>query len=344
MTTIFETNLSSPALTVAAGIAGSAGGVGALASAAQAVVGYGGVFSDQNIALSPKYNTNNRVLDTMARLFIPLPDIATRDKYLNSLSGATNNPNGQNDARRLAEVLAVGGTSFGGAQNGAGYVDFLMAQAQESYSEKVQIAEVLSDNYVAYFFGSAPPIFNYSGVLLNTLQNDWRAAFSVLYHNVMRGTQLARRKVTLCLTYDNVVVSGALLGMSQTLDAQQQMAAAFSFSMLVKQYSVYISPNSLPTNQAPASGLLASKQFSPAGFANVVSVESAKTPISILTIDSPTVSMTPGAETPVANQTNAVTDEAVTQETYRKFGVSQTNDETDEWVKNMIYPQSMPPP
>jgi hypothetical protein len=66
----------------------------------------------------------------------------------------------------------------------------------------------------------------------------------------MRGTQLARRKAVLCLTYDNVVVTGAMLSMNQDLSSDMQMAGRFSFSFLVKRYDVYRDLNSNPSNVA----------------------------------------------------------------------------------------------
>jgi hypothetical protein len=265
-----------------------------------------GVYGGQNIAMSPKYNTNNKSLDSMARMFVPLPNAAVREIYLDSIGKAGSE---QAEARRIAEVIATAEGSFGnGSPGGSGYIDFLMTQAQESYTEKVQISEVLSDNFISYFFGAAPPVFNYTGVLYNTLQNDWRSAFSILYHQVIRGTQLARRKVSLCLAYDNVIVTGAILNMNQSLDATQQMAATFSFSMLVKQYYVWRPANSPITNAYPATGFLSKKatQNMMAGLGNVVSVSSTQLPASQITIGG-----APRSTEPTAQETTGTPDASI---------------------------------
>jgi hypothetical protein len=168
----------------------------------------------------------------MARLLVPLPHGSAFEKFIDTFSG---------DAKTLARTL---GAYEGGAEQarngsgGLGYIDFLLTSVQESYAEKVQIVDLLSDNYIAYFFGSQPPIFRYQGVLLNTLQDDWRAAFTILYNDIIRGTQLARRSKVVTLAYDNMAVSGAIINMNQVLTAEMQMAAQFNFDLLVQRIDV----------------------------------------------------------------------------------------------------------
>jgi hypothetical protein len=125
-----------------------------------------------------------------------------------------------------------------GVAGGYGYIDFLLQQVQESYAEKIQVVDVLSDNYASYCFGQNPPVFNYTGLLYNSLQDDWRAAFTILYQELLRATKLARQKQVVILSYDDVFVTGVLISMSQTLVAETQIAASFNFSMLVKRYDV----------------------------------------------------------------------------------------------------------
>lgn len=196
-----------------------------------------GVFSNYPAATPKYWNTNDdRSLETMARLVVPLSGDEARNRYLASFGD-------DGEARVLAESLAsVGGTAVTGQRRyGLGYIDFLLTDAHESYEEKVQVVDVLSDNYVAYFFGQKPPIFQYSGVLYNTRQDDWRSAFTIIYNQITRGTQLARRQVMVTLSYDDMAVTGAMVNMNQTLSSQgtlQQTAAGFNFSLLVQRIDV----------------------------------------------------------------------------------------------------------
>lgn len=189
-------------------------------------------------ATTPKYATNNDSdwgLATMARLLVPVENSVAFTNFVATFSSP--------EARKLAQALA----SYSNKRGGIGYIDFLLGSAQESWQEKVQIVDVLSDNYVAYFFGSQPPVFTYTGTLLNSKQDDWRAAFTILYNDIIRGTQLARRRRSVTLAYDKMAVTGALVSFGQTLTAEMQLASQFQFQLLVKRIDVFRTINSKPT-------------------------------------------------------------------------------------------------
>lgn len=212
-------------------------------------------------AFTPKYHTGAGIdppLERMARMFIPFADKAAREAFIRSV------PNGE--AQTLARVLAASGQGTTDRE-GLGYIDFFLQNAQESLQEKFQVADILGDNYVSYFFGSQPPVFNYTGVLMNTYQDNWRNAFTLMYNMLIRGSMLARNKVVVSLAYDDVIVTGALLNLTETLSADNEMAVPFTFSMLVKEYTFY--------PRAPAPGLirptlLNSQEFAFASAINVL--------------------------------------------------------------------------
>ena len=183
-----------------------------------------GVFA-QNPAMTPKYHTNNNEvsLGYMARMFIPFEDPALGEAFVNSF--------GEDDATK---ILATALTSAG-----YGYLDFLLQRADEPQQEKFQVVDVLSDNYVSYFYGRQPPMFQYSGVLLNTVQDDWRMAFHLMYNKLLRGTKMARHKTVVTLAYDDIFVTGVLVNMQQSLSADMEIAVPFSFTMLVKQIDLH---------------------------------------------------------------------------------------------------------
>ena len=124
--------------------------------------GQQGVFALHPL-MTPKYAKNkgsrdNEYRDTLSRMYLSLAgaDSNAKEKYLASFS---EDPT----AYALAQVLIGVNSSTGGT----GFIDFFLDQIREQWQEKVQISELLSDNYVAYFFGQAPPIFTFSGNLLN---------------------------------------------------------------------------------------------------------------------------------------------------------------------------------
>ena len=183
-----------------------------------------GVFSS-NPAMTPKYHTNNNEvsLGYMARMFIPFEDPALGAEFVNSF--------GDSDTKILATALTSAGY---------GYLDFLLQRADEPQQEQFQVVDVLSDNYVSYFYGRQPPMFQYSGVLLNTVQDDWRMAFHLMYNKLLRGTKMARHKTVVTLAYDDIFVTGVLVNMQQSLSADMEIAVPFSFTMLVKQIDLHV--------------------------------------------------------------------------------------------------------
>lgn len=217
-------------------------------------------------ATTPKFTPTNddRALETMARLIVPMSNQAALNNFVASFGKP-----GASEAQKLAKTLASIGNKNGTGQYGLGYIDFLLVSAVEQYQEKVQIVDVLSDNYVAYYFGAQPPVFQYSGVLLNSKQDDWRSAFTIIYNDIIRGTELARRRAVVTLSYDNMAVTGTVMNMSQNFSADgpfYQLAASFNFSLLVQRIDVERVTLSEPTQVATfpsyvKPGAFASRQF-----------------------------------------------------------------------------------
>jgi len=189
-----------------------------------------GVFA-QYPGMSPKYDTH-RGEETMARLLIPVPASMgeTWRKAFPSFKG---------DVKELAMVLAYFRQLKEEERSyKRGYIDFLLQRAEENFQEKFQISELQGDNYTAFFFGQKPPIFNYTGILLNTMQDDWRKAMTLAYLHLLRGTQLAKHKLVMALAYDEMVVIGSMINMSQIFTSDRQIASDFTFSILVKKIQI----------------------------------------------------------------------------------------------------------
>lgn len=197
-----------------------------------------GVFAQQPGA-TKKYIRNDGPRDgeyreTMARMFIEM-SARERPLFIASLPPET---------QELAKVLVGVGTA---ASGGTGFIDFLLTNVQEQFSEKVQVLESLSDNFVVYTFGQAAPQFQYSGLLLNTWQDDQRVWMTRLYQDVLRGTQLARRRKLLRLRYDSVIVSGVVTNLNMSLTADQEDRSPFSFGFIPLQYVIYTPSIGVPT-------------------------------------------------------------------------------------------------
>jgi hypothetical protein len=184
--------------------------------------------------------------DTMARMFILLPP-NTYEAFLRSLPDARSS--------MVAKVLAGDGVKKGGR----GYFDFLLQGANHSLNDKMQVVDLLADGYVAYFFGASPPIFSYTGTLINSYQDDWVTRMLSLYDTMGRGTALARSNLVIRLRYDSFIVTGSMTSFSWSLGAGQETACPFSFQLLVKHIQTIYGGMARPT-RLPRDG-----HFYPAG-------------------------------------------------------------------------------
>jgi hypothetical protein len=194
----------------------------------------GGVYT-RHPAAQLKYNTSwERGTETQARLYLQVPG---------------------KDAIETANLYDQPTKEYAFTAASIGYIDFLLQSVRESYAEKVQVAELLGDTYAGYFLGQRAPVFQYSGILLSTQQDDWWQAFTYLYKDSLRGSKLAAHGALMHLRYDTRLITGALTDFSTSLSSDMQMSVQFSFSMLVKNVELLPSsaPNPTQKDGAPVS-------------------------------------------------------------------------------------------
>jgi len=175
----------------------------------------------------------------------------------------------------LAKIInkVTGGKSAAGDDNvyanlikeNRGYFDFFLQNVEESIEDKFQLVETLGDSYAIFGLGQKPKIFNYSGMLLNSQENDWRLGFIKMYDKYISISRLAKfrqdgltsNQVT--LVYDSVTVRGALLNLRTSLRADNEIAVPFAFSMLITSYipnaSVNVIDSGIELNSVPAGEL-----------------------------------------------------------------------------------------
>lgn len=198
-----------------------------------------GIFGEHP-GFTPKYAQNesvgggsarDRYFDTMARLFVQVgPE--ELERFLTALG--TVDP----DTAKIATALA--GTNLGDG-TGTGYVDFTLQRASHGLSEKADIIETLGD-YVVYYFGTAAPVFSYSGTLVNSIQDDQAVNMYRLYRDVLRGTKLAERQKLVRLRYDSYIVSGSIQNLNWDMNADNEMLMPFGFQILVRNIALIPNP------------------------------------------------------------------------------------------------------
>lgn len=116
------------------------------------------------------------------------------------------------------------------------YTKFILQSVQESHFEKYQIVETFNDFYV-FMFGERPPIYNFSGTLINSQNINWVQDFMLLYETFFRGTRCVEANAEVRLTYGGRSIAGYILNVSSQTSAAIEEGVPFSFQMLVTKRS-----------------------------------------------------------------------------------------------------------
>jgi hypothetical protein len=156
--------------------------------------------------------------ENLARMYIPLSP-SDRVKFIQSVTTVSG---GDMDSVRLAEALTD-----------RGYMDFFLSSTTRMHTEKADVIEHNADGFVVYYFGAAATTYSFSGVVLNSAENDQAVNMLKIYKNIIRGTELARRRALVYLRYDSYLVGGTLQGFQDSLTADNELAMPFNFTMLV---------------------------------------------------------------------------------------------------------------
>lgn len=117
----------------------------------------------------------------------------------------------------------------------SGFTNFFVTGVNVTYAEKTQIMTTFGDNEVVYYFGKQPIAFNITGLLFDSLEDDWFSKFLTLYSSVLRGTQLAKNFGLVELTFPNMVITGTISQLSTQQDSQRDTDIGFSMQFIAKE-------------------------------------------------------------------------------------------------------------
>lgn len=185
---------------------------------------------------TPKFALNrgprrSEFTETMARLIIDVPP-AQMAALMRSLPA---------DTAAAAQTLLYAGnvtTLRDGNAQGAGFFDFMLTQATMQQVEREQAIDTLTDNTIIYYSGQSSPLLQCSGYLYNTYQDDQVVWFHLLYNDLLRGTQLARRGLVTRFRYDSFFLSGYMTNFVVTTIGDAKNYAQFSFTFRIKQIQI----------------------------------------------------------------------------------------------------------
>lgn len=145
--------------------------------------------------------------------------------------------------------------------NTFGYDKFLLTGVQASFDEKVQITQVFGDAEVVYYFGRQPIVFTLSGVLIDSVDNNWFTDWIKIYSEALRGTQLAKNYELLKIILPNMAITGSIMNFSWQQNSARDVDIPFSFQFLAR----VVEPLPAVNSGIPLNSQIAGVDFSQAG-------------------------------------------------------------------------------
>ena len=115
------------------------------------------------------------------------------------------------------------------------WTDWILQSVQESRVEKTQVIETFGDSYF-YAFGQKPRSISFSGLLMNTVDHNWRSIFWRNWDEYFRATKLVERGARLYIQWDEIIVEGYPINAVCSEVADSPNAMKFSFSLFVTRY------------------------------------------------------------------------------------------------------------
>lgn len=112
------------------------------------------------------------------------------------------------------------------------YTKLILQSAQESRQERSQIVETFGDFYL-FFFGQRPPVYSFTGTLINVKNVNWVADFEFYYDNYMRGTKCVENNARVIISYGGKQIEGYIIEMAMRTDAEVEIGVPVSFQVVV---------------------------------------------------------------------------------------------------------------
>lgn len=131
------------------------------------------------------------------------------------------------------------------------YSNFLITNVQETRQEKYQVMETFGAPYI-FFFGERPRMYTFTGILLNSLDFQWRAEFWENYDTILRGTRLVELGARASISWDDIITQGYILQANAAEDSAQPSLINFSFLFFVTDYqtTVNVGDTTFPSPKA----------------------------------------------------------------------------------------------
>lgn len=112
------------------------------------------------------------------------------------------------------------------------YTKFFIETVQEAHVERSQIVETFGNFYV-FMFGERPPVYSFSGKLVNSRNANWVSDLMFMYQQYLRGTKCVELNARLILTYGGRQIEGLMLNVNTATQATVEGSVEFSFQVVV---------------------------------------------------------------------------------------------------------------
>ena len=113
-----------------------------------------------------------------------------------------------------------------------GYTKLILESVEESHQERSQIVETFGDFYV-FLYGERPPMYSFSGTLINTKSYNWVSDFVYYYETFLRGTKCVEQNARITMMYGGRMIEGFMLGMSMSTNSVNEAGVKVGFSIVV---------------------------------------------------------------------------------------------------------------
>jgi hypothetical protein len=113
--------------------------------------------------------------------------------------------------------------------------NFIAQQISEERAEKSQIVETFGEPFV-FFFGERPRVITVQGLLINTVDFNWRAEWWDNYDKLLRGTKLVEARAKLYLCWDDICIGGYMLQAKADDIATDPYRIPFGFAIFLTEY------------------------------------------------------------------------------------------------------------
>lgn len=132
------------------------------------------------------------------------------------------------DVDELREVPPEGATF--------NYSNFIAQQIVDSRAEKSQVVETFGEPYI-FFYGERPRIMQVQGLLMNTLDFNWKNEFWKNYEMILRGSKLVELDARIYFYFDDQIVEGYMLDANASHSSDFPYHVPFQFTMFVTAHT-----------------------------------------------------------------------------------------------------------